>query len=384
MLRLKFLSLAALLLLAAPAAFTAEASVDDLVKVFNPDLWGPEITMTSTWSQPASNIAKKVLDNFWFSFLVFVPFLVLPQVLLLYAMMKFRDRGNGRKSATFMHNTKLENLWTAIPILALAVVAVPVYPLLYEMELPPKDADQALAITVRGRQFAWDYEYKRESISIGQDLVNGKQEPMVLVKDRVTTLRITSNDVNHAWWVPAFGVKKDAIIGRFNNTWFIPDRIGPFKGQCAELCGEGHGVMLISAVVVEPAQFATWTMLMKHRYPAKKVWDTLSAWEVGKPEEPLRAALLEYRGKFPGDAQADFALQYWMAHSTVSFTRGAPLPGTKPEDRAGFPQRFAEWQRQNELMKGRRERLGQLMAATTTETSPVPAAESFVALARQE
>jgi len=382
--RLKFLTLVGALALVASAAHGADAPVESLVTTFNPDLWGREITMTSTWTGPASNIAKDVLDNFWFSFLVFVPFLVLPQVLLVYAMLKFRDRGDGRKSATFMHNTKLENLWTAIPILALAIVAIPVYPLLYKMELPPKDADNALAITVRGKQFAWEYDYKREGINVGNDLVSGQQEPMVLVKDRVTTLRITSNDVNHAWWVPAFGVKKDAIIGRFNNTWFTPDRVGNFKGQCAELCGDGHGVMIISAVVVEPAQFETWQMLQKHRDQAKKVWDALIAWETGKPEDGLRQALAGYRGKFLGDQQADFALQYWMAHNQTSFARSAPIKGAKVEDQASFPQRFAEWQRQQKLMPARRERLGQIMAATVAAApAHIPAAAPIVAQAQE-
>ena len=380
--RLKFLSVVGALALAVSSASGAETSVDTLVTTFNPDLWGGEIKMTSTWSGPASNIAKAVLDNFWFSFLVFVPFLVLPQVLLIYAMLKFRDRGDGRKSATFMHNTKLENLWTAIPILALIIVAIPVYPLLYKMELPPQDADKALAITVRGKQFAWEYDYKREGINIGNDLVSGQQEPVVLVKDRVTTLRITSNDVNHAWWVPAFGVKKDAIIGRYTNTWFIPQHTGPYKGQCAELCGEGHGVMIISAVVVEPEKFETWMMLQKHRYPAQKVWDALIAWEDGKPVDGLRAALTEYRGKVPAGSQADFALQYWMAHNATSFSRSAPLPGAKPEDQASFPQRFAQWQNQQKLMPARRERLSQLMAATAD--ADVPAAAPILAQAQQE
>ena len=388
--RLTFLFLLGVLALGVPVAPAADTSVDTLVTAFNPDLWGGDIKMTSTWKDPASNIAKDVLDNFWFSFLVFMPFLVLPQVLLVYAMLKFRDRGDGRKSATFMHNTKLENLWTAIPILALAIVAVPVYPLLYKMELPPQDAENALAITVRGKKYAWEYDYKREGINIGNDLVSGQQEPMVLVKDRVTTLRITSNDVNHAWWVPAFGVKKDAIIGRFNNTWFTPDRTGPFKGQCAELCGEGHGVMIISAVVVEPAQFEAWQMLMKHRDQAKKVWDALITWESGQSEDGLRAALATYRGKFPGDQQADFALQYWMAHNQTSYGRSAPLKGAKAEEQASFPQRFAEWERQKTLMKIRRERLGQIMAATiatiaTTAIAPAisPAAAPIVAQAQE-
>lgn len=365
---------------ASPVAVPS-APVDQLVATFNPDLHGtggkPTIPMTSTWTAPASDIASEVLDNFWFSFLVFLPFLILPQVLLLYAMLKFRDRGDGRPSATFMHNTKLENLWTAIPILALAIVAVPVYPLLYKMELPPENAEQALNITVRGKSFAWEYDYKREGVEVSQDLVSAQQEPVVLIKDVPVVLAITSNDVNHAWWVPAFGVKKDAIFGRYNNTWFTPKQTGAFKGQCAELCGEGHGVMIISAVVVERPEFDAWVALQRFRNPALKVWNAAIEWEQGEPDEALRKAVADYRTRVGAGGMADYALNYWMAYNTVSFGRAAPLRGASAEDQASFPQRFQDWVAQRDKMQMRRDRVGQLLTGGVAEApadAPVVAA----------
>ena len=349
-------------------AGAAEPSIDDLVKTFNPDLWGGTIERTSAFAGGASNISRDVMGNFWFTFLVFLPFLILPQVLLVYGMVKFRDRGDGSKPATFMHNVPLEIIWTAIPVVALIIVAIPVWPLLWKMELPPADADKALVVTIRGRQFAWDYEYKREQIAIGWDAVANQQEPIVLIKDRIAHLAITSNDVNHAFWVPAFGVKKDAIIGRFNNEWFIPERVGPFKGQCAELCGANHGIMLISAVVVEQADFDTWVVLQRHRDAASKVWQAAIAWKPGADDAALRSAVANYRTKYKTDAKADFSLQYWIAHSAVSFTRGAP---TRPADHSKlteFQKQFGAWKADTnaDLMKQRRNKVDEFLSATLT------------------
>lgn len=366
-------SLSLLLLLAVVgSAGAAEPSIDDLVKTFNPDLWGGGIPRTSTFAGGASNISTEVMGNFWFTFAVFLPFLVLPQILLVYVIFKFRDRRDGRKPATFMHNVPLEITWTAIPVVALIIVAIPVWPLLFRMELPPDDAEKGLLVTVRGRQFAWDYEYKHEALSIGWDAVANQQEPLVLVKDRVARLDITSNDVNHAFWVPAFGVKKDAIIGRTNTAWFIPDRTGPFLGQCAELCGANHGIMLISAVVVEQEEFDLWLGLQRHRDAAGKVWQAVIAWKPGADEAPLRAAIAGYRtqaAKIAGNgAKADLALQYWIAHSAVSFGRSAPIRPADPAKLSEFHQQFDAWKAdaKPELMKQRRNKVDEFLSATLT------------------
>ncbi len=355
----RVLSLVAVLALLAGFAgwsSAADRSIDDYVKMFNPDLLAPvgdanHIGRMSTFTHPeSSDISTWVMENTWFSFLIFMPFLILPQVLLVYVMLKFRDRRDGRIPATFMHNVKLENLWTGIPILALFIVAFPVYPLLYKMELPPQDRD-ALVISVRGRQFAWDYEYKNlglpkgETVSLGLDLVSSIQEPLVVQKDRAVVVDITSSDVNHAWWIPAFGVKKDAIIGRYNRAWFTPKIAGPFKGQCAELCGQGHGSMIIGAVVVEPEDFGRWVELQRHHFDTQKVWEALIAWDVKADDAAIRSAVAEYLKKADGDTRR-WALQYWMASNLESYARRAPdrpQEGSKPEDIASYAQRVAEW-----------------------------------------
>jgi cytochrome c oxidase subunit 2 len=300
----------------------AGMTVDKAVATFHPDIFAldaqkrPVHRITDSFFTPASDIARAVSYNTWFNVLVFLPFLILPQVLLIYIIFKFRKRADGRKPATFTGNHTLEIVWTAIPCLALAVVSVPVWSLLWKMELPPPDQDKALVVAVNGKKYAWDYRYFRDDIEVGQDVV-GNQEPLVLEKGRVTILNITSNDVNHAWYVPSFGVKKDAIIGRYTNAWFTPDTVGVFKGNCFELCGEGHGVMFISAVVVEPEQFALWTDLQQRRASVLKVWGAV------RDGAGLDETVASYLAK-DGSAAARFALRYWVALNLESQCRKPP------------------------------------------------------------
>lgn len=301
----------------APSAASSLPTVEQAVAIFHPDIFARESnagrrplhTISDSFTSPASDIARDVSGNAVFNLLVFLPFLILPQVLLVYVIFRFRDRGDGRRPATFVGNHALEIVWTAIPVLALLVVSVPAWKLLWKMELPPPDQDKALVVEVRGKQYAWDYTYQREKVSVGQDAV-GNQEPLVLVKDRVTVLNITSNDVNHAWWVPSFGVKKDAIIGRYTNTWFTPDTLGVFKGQCAELCGQGHGVMWISAVVVTPEHFRLWLDLQQRRTAALKVCNALAD---GADDTTLASVVRAYLVKDTSEP-ARYAVRFWAAY----------------------------------------------------------------------
>lgn len=336
---LRLLMLLALVLAtAAPAAEAAAApdagETDRLVALFNPDLFGydaasrrPTAPITSTYTAPASDIAVEVERFTWFSVLVFLPFLVLPIVLLVYVMWRFRDRGDGRAPATFTHHIKLEVVWTAIPFAALAVVCVPMFGLIWRMELPPDDKGRDMVVEVVGKSFAWDYKYQRlggddpdpdlPALTVGQD-VAGMQEPLVLAKDRRVIVSITSNDVNHAWWVPALGIKKDAYKGRYTSAWFTPIRTGFFKGQCAELCGWGHGVMLVSAVVVEEPDFRTWESLQRARAATAKVWTALSD---EKPDAAaLEAAVAVYFATDRSPARRA-ALAYWMAADLLCWSR---------------------------------------------------------------
>lgn len=307
----------------APAA-PVPTSVDDLVSLFNPDIFALDAQgqavhgMTNAFTSPASDIAREVSANNNFNISIYLPFLILPELMLLYIIFRFRDRKDGRKPATFMGNHTLEIIWTAIPCLALLAVVVPAWNLLWKMELPPADKERALIVEVRGKSFAWDYKYQQDGISIGQDVAGG-QEPLVLENGRAVILNITSNDVNHAWWIPAFGVKKDAIIGRYTNTWFTPDTLGVFKGQCAELCGQGHGIMFISSVVVTPEQFTLYRTLQRHRNDTVKLWNELSPAAQGN-QETVAQLVAKYLEK--GDSpDRRLALRFWIASNYSSVAR---------------------------------------------------------------
>jgi cytochrome c oxidase subunit II len=318
------------------AAMTV-TEIDALVERFNPDVNAldaarqPQHGMSNALGYPffpreaASDIAADVAINNWFNLLVYLPFLILPQVLLVVVIFKFRDRKDGRKPATFTGNHKLEIIWTAIPCLALLIVAVPVWKVLYKMELPPEGVDtsdpkQATVVNVYGKKFAWDYKYKHEQIEIGQDLT-GAQEPLVIVKDRPVVMAMTSNDVNHAWWIPAFGVKRDCIAGRFTNQWFTPKQEGFFKGQCAELCGTSHGLMIITAVVVRPEEFTLYTAFQRNRNDAAKVWNAVQPPIGQEPDEAkVKAAVDGYFTRDRSDLRR-LSLRYWIASNFVSMAR---------------------------------------------------------------
>jgi cytochrome c oxidase subunit 2 len=321
----------------------ASAIVDQCVAKFNPDVYRlddrdqPVFPGRSMFGEPASDVAHRVLGATWFSTWVFLPFLILPQVLLLVVIFKFKDRGDGRKPATFLTNHKLEVIWTAIPFLAVLIVSIPTYYVLDYMDSPPVGTKNIEVVTVTGKQFAWDYEYKRHykdptaaekvCVASGQDPVSALQEPLVLVKDRTVSINLTSQDVNHAWWIPAFGVKKDAIKGRFTYLWFTPDTLGVYKGQCAELCGQNHGNMIITASVVEEADFDRYMTLLRHRDDTAKVWGVLQP-TVGTAfsAEALDKAIAAYLAKGDGP-ERQFALSYWMASNYASLLRARPAKG---------------------------------------------------------
>jgi cytochrome c oxidase subunit 2 len=333
-------ALLALLLAACAGLAAAETAappadrVDGYVALFNQDLYaldakGRVVTpITGAFDAPASDIARDVARSTWFSLIVFLPFLVLPQVLLIWIIFKYRKRQNeAREPAKFMGNHTLEIVWTAIPCVALVIVGIPMWDLLVKMEAPPADQRRDMVVEVRGKSFAWDYKYQRlggerptrreDQYEIGQDVV-GMQEPVVLVKDRRVIMNMTANDVNHAWWVPAFGVKKDTIKGRYTSIWFTPEKTGFFKGQCAELCGQGHGIMLISALVVEEPDFQVWSETQRHRGDTVRVWTAISGAQVDA--KVLEEAVAGYLRKSDTPWRR-FSLRFWIASNFVSLAR---------------------------------------------------------------
>ena len=198
--------------------------------------------------------------------ITFISLIVL--ALMLYVIVRYRRSAHPVPSRT-THNTFVEIVWTLLPVLVLVGIAVPSIRLLAHQYSPPK-AD--LTVKVIGNQWYWIYQYPdngdfeivsnplsdKDAIARGEPRQLAVDERMVVPVGAVVKLIVTSNDVIHAFAVPAFWNKMDAVPGRLNETWFKADRAGLYYGQCSELCGARHAYMPIAVEVVPPAQFAAW------------------------------------------------------------------------------------------------------------------------------
>jgi len=194
--------------------------------------------------------------------------------LLIYSIIRFRASKNPNPSTT-SHNTFLEVVWTLVPCLILIVIAVPSFKMLYKQDTIPK-AD--LTIKAIGYQWYWGYEYPDEKIAFEANMIDTKNlkpgQPRLLETDnhvvvpvnKVVKVLITANDVLHAWTVPSFGVKRDAVPGRINETWFKAEKEGVYYGQCSELCGSRHAFMPITVKVVTEKQYADWLKDAKKKF----------------------------------------------------------------------------------------------------------------------
>ncbi|MCJ8318286.1 MAG: cytochrome c oxidase subunit II [Colwellia sp.] len=194
----------------------------------------------------------------------------------MFWSMFFHRKSKGYKAADFHESTTVEILWTAIPIVILIAMAVPATSTLIDME---NNDDSDVTIQVTGSQWKWHYKYFDQDIEYYSVLStpreqyenqNGKSadkgehyllevdKPLVIPVNKKVRFLITSDDVIHAWWVPAFAVKQDANPGFINEAWTKVDKPGIYRGQCAELCGKDHGFMPIVVEVKSEADYAKW------------------------------------------------------------------------------------------------------------------------------
>jgi cytochrome c oxidase subunit 2 len=182
--------------------------------------------------------------------------------LLLYVMVRFSASRNPVPSK-IAHNTVVEIAWTILPIAILIVIAIPSFKLLFYEDLVPK-AD--LTIKATGHQWYWSYEYPDNGNFGFNSVLAADKQPRLLETDNhvvvpvdaTVKMLLTSEDVLHDWFVPSFGVQKEAVTGRLNETWFRAEKIGTYYGQCNELCGQNHGFMPITVDVVSKDDFAKW------------------------------------------------------------------------------------------------------------------------------
>jgi cytochrome c oxidase subunit 2 len=198
--------------------------------------------------------------------------------LLLVIVARFNESKNPVPSKT-THNTLLEVAWTIVPVLILVAIAIPSFRLLREQLVPPQ-AD--LVVKATGYSWYWGYEYpgdqgggfKFDSNMVTEDKDRKPDQPRLLGADnamvvpvgKVVRVQVTSADVLHAFALPSFAVKVDAVPGRLNETWFKAEREGVYYGQCSELCGNGHPYMPIEIRVVSEQQYAAWLAEAKQRY----------------------------------------------------------------------------------------------------------------------
>jgi cytochrome c oxidase subunit 2 len=207
----------------------------------------------------------------WFHNVILLPLIFVISAfvlaLLLWVIIRYRRGANPTPSRN-THNTTLEIVWTLVPVLILVMIAVPSIRLLAHQYDPPR-AD--VTIKAIGNQWYWEYQYPDHGVNlvanmIPDDQVAARGEPRQLAVDErvvvpvgaVVKMIVTSNDVIHAWGVPAFWTKIDAVPGRLNETWFRADRPGVYYGVCYELCGARHGYMPIAVEVVTAERFAAW------------------------------------------------------------------------------------------------------------------------------
>ena len=193
--------------------------------------------------------------------------------LLLIIIVRFNARANPTPTRT-THNTVLEVLWTIVPVIILACIAVPSFRLLFiQLDVPKPD----LTVKVTGKQWFWTYVYPdNNNLQINSVMVPEKDlkpnQPRLLTVDnemvvpvnKVVHIIITGADVIHSFNVPSFGIRIDAVPGRINDTWFKATTEGMFYGQCSELCGKDHSFMPIAVRVVSDADFAAWLAAQAH------------------------------------------------------------------------------------------------------------------------
>jgi cytochrome c oxidase subunit 2 len=204
--------------------------------------------------EPASPNATHIQHAYFLILGFTAAIFVLVESLLVVFVWKYRSRGRPRtvEGAQVHGHTRLELIWTAFPVVILAIIAAFVFYELPNIDSAPAATDP-IHITVEGHQYYWQFDYPDQARSIGTLHV-----PVGAVVD----LKVVSPDVIHSWWIPALGGKLQAIPGRINHTWFQAKSAGTYAGQCAQLCGVFHASML-GAVQAESQQayehyIATW------------------------------------------------------------------------------------------------------------------------------
>lgn len=221
---------------------------------------------------PVTPMAREIDDIHMLIYWICVAIGVLVFGVMFYSIWKFR-KSKGAQAATFHENTTLELIWTAIPFLILVGMAIPATKTLIAIE---DTAEADMSILVTGYQWRWHYEYLDEdgveffsNLATPTAQMRGEEDKdetyllevdnrLVIPTDTRIRFLMTSNDVIHAWWIPKFGFKKDAIPGYITEAWAEVEEPGVYRGVCAELCGRGHSQMPAVVEAVPPDEYEQW------------------------------------------------------------------------------------------------------------------------------
>jgi cytochrome c oxidase subunit 2 len=274
------------LALGAALASTAALAVNDLPG-------GPAVRQTNL-HPPVTKIAEELHGLHWMMLTICGVIFIGVFGVMFYSILKHR-KSLGAKSASFHESTTVEVIWTVIPFLIVIGMALPATKTVVAM----KDTTNAdITVKVTGYQWKWGYDYlkgegeglsfistldpsHREASDAGQptgdDYLLKVDNPLVVPVNKKIRIVTTANDVIHAWMIPAFGVKQDAIPGFVRDTWFRAEKTGDYYGQCAELCGKEHAYMPIHVKVVSQEEYASWVEA-KLKEQAAKADDPTKVW----------------------------------------------------------------------------------------------------------
>jgi len=199
--------------------------------------WLPEV---------ASNLAGKVDAVIWFITVISLVFFILISIFLVYFAIRYRRRQENEETPYITGSHVLETIWTIIPSILLIVIFVYGFVVYKDMRTPPEDS---LEVTVIGRQWLWQFKYNNGKTTLNE---------LYIPEGRPIKLVMTSEDVLHSFFVPAFRVKQDLVGGMYTYLWFTPTKTGTYELYCTEYCGTGHSAMLGKVIVMSPEEYEKW------------------------------------------------------------------------------------------------------------------------------
>jgi cytochrome c oxidase subunit II len=224
-----------------------------------------------TFQTPQTIVAHQIYDLHTIILGICILIAVVVFGIMFYAIVRHR-RSVGHQAKQFDNNKPAQIIWTVIPCLIVVGMAFPATRTVMAMK---DTSDPDITIKVTGYQWKWRYDYLGEDVSFYSDLSTPRDQienqapkgenyllevdnPMVVPVGKKVRILVTANDVIHSWWLPAFGVKQDAIPGFVRDSWFKVDTPGVYRGQCAELCGKEHGFMPIVVEALPEEKYRTW------------------------------------------------------------------------------------------------------------------------------